>query len=338
MVTRKINKNTGTQVNSDKIGVLVNTDLTGVTCDIDITVIPVASTVNIYGNDYQLMRTSYNRVYWCTNDVAKVTVDEQEVKFLKFSLYASLQESGNEQFVWAVGESWDSLEDYTLYTLTYDSTLEEYTDPQPLNTDEVIADFLHMDDDHCYTGPMTFDFGTSGEVTLMMINRADNIRGVYEFEEDKSFVVSPAPLADMQARALVAGKGEAVTLKDVVFTVVEPQKIDGEYQFDVDNYIPVSATISDYGWTFIGFLPKNAETGDAMDINASGYQRDNGNYITGKIKSINYENIDCTVSYSVDGATWTDHQTSLTDYNNVIANIPRYMYLKFSQDVEITEE
>ena len=46
----------------------------------------------------------------------------------------------------------------------------------------------------------------------------------------------------------------------------------------------------------------------------------------------------CTVSYSVDGNTWTQHPTTLTDTNNVIANIPSYMYLKFSQDVVITEE
>lgn len=46
----------------------------------------------------------------------------------------------------------------------------------------------------------------------------------------------------------------------------------------------------------------------------------------------------CTVSYSVDGNTWTQHPTILTDSNNVIANIPRYMYLRFSQDVVITVE
>ena len=48
----------------------------------------------------------------------------------------------------------------------------------------------------------------------------------------------------------------------------------------------------------------------------------------------------CTVSYSVTGEadTWTDCEDKLTDLNNVIANIPRYIYLKFSQDVIITEE
>lgn len=48
--------------------------------------------------------------------------------------------------------------------------------------------------------------------------------------------------------------------------------------------------------------------------------------------------IACTVSYSVTGDVFTDHPTTLTDDNNVICNIPRYMYLKFSQDVNITEE
>ena len=50
------------------------------------------------------------------------------------------------------------------------------------------------------------------------------------------------------------------------------------------------------------------------------------------------EAVDCSVEYSVDGETWTAWENNLTDDNNVIANIPRYMYLKFSQDVEITEE
>lgn len=50
------------------------------------------------------------------------------------------------------------------------------------------------------------------------------------------------------------------------------------------------------------------------------------------------DGVDCTVSYSVDGETWTAWTENLTDDNNVIANIPRYMYLRFSQDVVITEE
>lgn len=48
--------------------------------------------------------------------------------------------------------------------------------------------------------------------------------------------------------------------------------------------------------------------------------------------------INCVVSYSIKGDSFTDVDTVLTDENNVICNIPRYVYLKFTQDVDITEE
>ena len=64
----------------------------------------------------------------------------------------------------------------------------------------------------------------------------------------------------------------------------------------------------------------------------------NSNLIGVKVLQGEGESTNCTVSYSVDGNTWTQHPTVLTDSNNVISNIPRYMYLKFSQDVVITVE
>ena len=64
----------------------------------------------------------------------------------------------------------------------------------------------------------------------------------------------------------------------------------------------------------------------------------NSNLIGVKVLPGEGESANCTVSYSVDGNTWTQHPTTLTDSNNVIANIPRYVYLKFSQDVVITVE
>lgn len=50
--------------------------------------------------------------------------------------------------------------------------------------------------------------------------------------------------------------------------------------------------------------------------------------------------VSCSVEFSVDGTSWTlvTVDGDLTDVNNVIANVPRYVYLRFSQDVEITEE
>ena len=64
----------------------------------------------------------------------------------------------------------------------------------------------------------------------------------------------------------------------------------------------------------------------------------NANLIGVKVLPGEGEGINCVVSYSVDGKVFTDVKTALTDDNNVIANIPRYVYLKFSQDVAITEE
>lgn len=64
----------------------------------------------------------------------------------------------------------------------------------------------------------------------------------------------------------------------------------------------------------------------------------NANLIGVKVLPGEGEGINCTVSYSVDGEVFTDVDPVLTDDNNVIANIPRYVYLKFSQDVVITVE
>ena len=64
----------------------------------------------------------------------------------------------------------------------------------------------------------------------------------------------------------------------------------------------------------------------------------NANLIGVKVLPGEGEGINCVVSYSVDGKVFTDVDPVLTDDNNVIANIPRYVYLKFSQDVVITVE
>ena len=64
----------------------------------------------------------------------------------------------------------------------------------------------------------------------------------------------------------------------------------------------------------------------------------NSNLIGVKVLPGEGESANCTVSYSIDGKVFTDVDPVLTDDNNVIANIPRYVYLKFSQDVVITVE
>ena len=75
---------------------------------------------------------------------------------------------------------------------------------------------------------------------------------------------------------------------------------------------------------------KNIKANKAIQVNS--------NLIGVKVVPIGNFPINCDVSYSVDGTYFTSVDTVLTDENNVIANIPRYMYLMFSQDVVITEE
>lgn len=53
---------------------------------------------------------------------------------------------------------------------------------------------------------------------------------------------------------------------------------------------------------------------------------------------IDGDSYNCEVSYSVDGETFTTFDKVLNEANNVICNIPKSVYLKFSQDVIITEE
>ena len=64
----------------------------------------------------------------------------------------------------------------------------------------------------------------------------------------------------------------------------------------------------------------------------------NSNLIGVMVVPGNGEPVNCVFGYSVDGETWTQVATALTEDNNVIGNIPRYVYLKFTQDVVITVE
>ena len=50
------------------------------------------------------------------------------------------------------------------------------------------------------------------------------------------------------------------------------------------------------------------------------------------------EDINCVVFYSINGGLFINVDPVLTEQNNVISNIPKNAYLKFSQDVVITEE
>lgn len=79
------------------------------------------------------------------------------------------------------------------------------------------------------------------------------------------------------------------------------------------------------------------DSDDPVEDDAVYPSKENPDWDNGKVISTTPESISCTVEYSVDGAVWTTHETTLTESNNVICNIPNWMYLRFSQNVEITE-
>jgi hypothetical protein len=127
----------------------------------------------------------------------------------------------------------------------------------------------------------------------------------------------------------------------------------GTYSFDKTNVSSERGGVTYYYWDGkqVGFPTYNfTDSGVGTlitwdDINVGDQVIFNINrlsYNPLSVKSVNShqesDETNCTLSYSVDGITWTEWPDAMTDANNVISNIPRYMYLKFSQDVVITEE
>lgn len=344
-MTRYIEKNKGTQVNSSNIGVQIHPDVASVKADMTVTLVQVSSTVNIEGSDYPLICTSKRRVYYCSGETATVTIDESDVTYVQFVLYGSLQESGNVDIVWAEGSTFSELPARAyLYTLEYNEDTQEYSNPQHLNNNEKINVTFSLNG-YCYIKGYTSAFGSK----FPIVNITTQPRSIYEYEEGKTFLVGPNVPEDMTAYGLVTDITEDFEISDIEFTVIPPVP-DEElgYLFDVEHYMPSYAEVDTYGWTFCGFIPKHPSVGDSLEIQTP---YTNGNFqedpketwggediTTATITDIEYDENNCTVSYSVNGSDFTEHSTVLTDDNNVICNIPRYMYLKFSQDVEITEE
>lgn len=64
---------------------------------------------------------------------------------------------------------------------------------------------------------------------------------------------------------------------------------------------------------------KNIKAGKPTQVNS--------NLIGVKVEPIGDFPINCEVYYSVDGIYFTSVGTVLTEENNVIANIPRYIYI-----------
>lgn len=112
-----------------------------------------------------------------------------------------------------------------------------------------------------------------------------------------------------------------------------------EYNGDENGY--AKWRVDYYGEIYLYSSIRNPSVGYTLVSNNAGTEAYTSRVISVSKKEVDpgyTEAVDCSVEYSVDGETWTAWPENLTDDNNVIANVPRYMYLKFGQDVEITEE
>lgn len=169
----------------------------------------------------------------------------------------------------------------------------------------------------------------SGFIYLSYGDIFDSSLGYIEYIGDKLFLKNsgdPSAMAD----AVVSLSNPNYLVSDATFNYI-PQNDHGSYVYVI--YKNENEFIN---YTFnVDTTEGHPVVGDVME------NTHNQVPSTATIKSIVYGDpgaVNCEVSFSVKGDSFTKVGDNLTDENNVINNIPRYVYLKFSQDVDITEE
>lgn len=332
-MTRFLEKDKKYQVNANLIGVQVRPDTWRVVDNID---------VDITNN--------FMQVYPC------VAYDDQEGTYVP-------AKSGNMPAFLAntmTGGSYDG--GYEIYFITGNSETDVNGDKYNeclRYPDAGVTLYMNADDDppvalqtHLYD--LSWDETQQGYVAVARTNGASMFNTMFTIEGD---------FAQQNADAYIDVYGNTVSkeadIQGVVGGssgegfIVEEYSGTGTYTFDRTDVSTIRSGVTYYYWdgkqeeyptyngtdTGVGTLITwdNIKVGDQVIFNIN---RPSYNPLSVKSVSEHQESdeVNCTVSYSVDGSTWTDWPDNLTDDNNVIANIPRYMYLKFSQDVEITEE
>jgi len=150
--------------------------------------------------------------------------------------------------------------------------------------------------------------------------------GYFSYIGDKLFLKNTP--GDAMADAVVSVNNPNYLISDATFNYTT--------QNDHGSYVHV---FYENGYTNYTF---NVDTTEGHPVVGDVMENPNDQIpSTATIKSIVYGDpgaVNCEVSFSVKGDSFTKVGDNLTDENNVINNIPRYVYLKFSQDVDITEE
>lgn len=303
MVTRNITKNTATQVNSDKIGVLVHPDVT-----------PGYDVVDgiIVDYTYQYLEVS------SSEDQPIIIESEDGVLYQPANRQVEIP-GGNTLFVWEA-INYDPENPPTYIEL---GTVEGYEDVNvnswmfTIDTDEFVEMVVSK----------TGGSGFGGNFIITSPGRCYNENYGY-------YNISGNNLSDDNGN-IVGNIDNTVTetVNDLLFNLVG--HYDPYYVWTTDHLVS-----EEFG------IRSLYTTSNPPLINDTAYFDDTyTSFNPQTVKALHThsvppysDEVNCTVSYSIDGKTWTNYPDNLTDDNNVICNIPRYMYLKFSQDVEITEE
>lgn len=325
MVTKNIKANTATQVNSNLIGVLVNPNTNPPIVTVDDIVVDYTYTTfvvsngvpdpNFPGEYVQAITGSDNNVYYVLGDFRKINGDD----YLSFTLWPTEITEDSDIF-WC-----KLLIESPVIELGSSLFNIDFTDEQnPVITDSGIT-----------VGSLFLDFESDIKDISFIQNIPNNL---YNSNYRSTYRVDGNFLIDAQSGykvGYVKSGPTVVTDQNVTFT---KGNMEGDYQtWTNNNYVS-----NGFGTRYLYTTTDSPAVGDSALFTSVQGQED---YNVQTIKAIDTTEtpapevpIDCTLSYSVDGETWTDWPENMTDSNNVISNIPRYMYLMFSQDVVITEE
>ena len=330
MVTRNIKANTATQVNSNLIGVLVHTNtipptvtVNGIVVDYTYTKFVIANSLPKPGvpnpnpenpDDYgETFTDNNNNVYRSTGESFDIDADS----YLKFILWPQ-DNTADDNSVWLKFTPEMTLPGPGSSVFKIDRTDSQ----NPVITDAGIT-----------VGALFIDADWPGTNYIFIKNDRTYVSNEM-FGSNSQYQISGDFLIDTTNNSYKVGYvvsgPEVVTDPNVTFT---KGTVEGGYQtWTYDNqyfgtralYTPTdSPAVGDSALFSLNDLDYNVQTIKAIDKTET----------PGVTDPVN-----CKLSYSIDGSTWTDWPENITDDNNVISNIPRYMYLKFSQDVVITVE
>ena len=321
MVTRNIAKDTPVQVNADLIGVLVHPNTNPPTVTEDGIVVDYTYTKFIIANGVpdpsspskylEAITDTNNNVYYHTGEITQV--DGQS--YHRWALWTT--DGSSNDSVWT--------KDYPVKPGLYLYNIDITDEQNPAMIGEVGT-----------VGSNFLDNGGEILTDIFFIQIGEN--NVYSPMFGLNYYVDGDFLIDTHNQykvGYVVSGPTAVTEPDFIFSKGD---IEEGYQVWISNDI----LSENFDKTTLYTPTDSPAVGDKalFTLFEAKYE-----YNPQTIKAINKtetpaftDPVDCILSYSVDGSTWTDWPENITEDNNVIANIPRYMYLKFSQDVVITVE